>query len=138
MNGFKFTLGISFILIAIPVQSIVAAQSLDAFYWRAVSINGEKLSLESSQIPHIAFHRETSRIAGFGGCNRFFALYQQQQTALTITVMGGGRSQCPDLDELERNFLGALQGTQSYHLDGNRLYLLLEDKVLGEFLGVDR
>ena len=137
MHGFVFTARAGFILLACAVQPLVAAQSLDSFYWRAVSINGEQLDLQSDQIPHIAFHQESSRIAGFGGCNRFFALYEEQGSALTITVMGGGRSQCPDLDNLEQNFLGVLQGTQTYQLDGNKLYLMLEDKLLGEFVGVD-
>ncbi len=138
MNVFRFMAWVGFLFLASAVQSLVSAQALETFYWRAISINGEQLDLASEQIPHIAFHKETSRIAGFGGCNRFFALYEEQGLALSITVMGGGRSQCPDLDNLERNFLGVLQGTQTYQLDGNKLYLMLEDKVLGEFLGVDR
>lgn len=134
----KLTRYIALLLMVFAAQPFAAAEPLETFYWRAVSMGGRKLDLEPSQIPHIAFHKESNRIAGFGGCNRFFALYEQVDLGLTITVMGGGRAQCPDLGDLERNFLGILQGTKSYHMDGNVLLLMREDAVLGEFRGVER
>ncbi|MGR8946561.1 MAG: META domain-containing protein [Gammaproteobacteria bacterium] len=111
---------------------------LENMYWRAASVDGEKLDLATEQIPHIAFHKEENRVAGFGGCNRFFATYQQQDATLRISVMGGGRAQCPELDNLESKFLGALQSTQQFSISNNTLLLMNGNDTLIEFVGVER
>lgn len=126
------------ILLTMLSMTVIAEQSLENYYWRAVSIDSEKLVLEAKQIPHIAFHQQTSRVAGFGGCNRFFATYDRKNTALKISVMGGGRASCSELEGLEHRFLQLLHRTRSFKIEGAALFLMDGDEVLGEFLGVKR
>ena len=127
-------LGLVVYLVNVPA----AEPSLTNMYWRAVSVTDQKLSLAPEIIPHIAFHEEEGRVAGFGGCNRFFATYEHHDRALTIRVMGGGRAQCPELNGLESRFLSSLQSTQRFSIENKTLKLANETGVLIEFVGVER
>ena len=64
-----------------------AEQTLEHMYWRTTSIGEEAISVPPQQIPHVAFHAEESRVAGFGGCNRFFASYEQNEEKITISII---------------------------------------------------
>ena len=128
----------AFILFTPFTVSIGAEPNLTDMYWRALSLSDQNLALPPEQIPHIAFHQAEGRIAGFGGCNRFFATYELHDSELTIRVMGGGRAQCPDLDGLEHRFLSSLQSTQRYSINNKTLTLENESGVLIKFIGVER
>lgn len=127
-----------FLLSAFLSLPVVGEPLLENYYWRATSIGGEKLRLAAAQIPHIAFHKQENRVAGFGGCNRFFATYGQDGMNLTISIMGGGRANCAETSQLEQQFLQSLQRTQTYKIEESTLYLTNGAEVLGEFVGVER
>ena len=135
----KLTHPVGFILLILFISSNLNATEvgLNNVYWRAVSLASKKLDLGSEEIPHIAFHEQENRVAGFGGCNRFFATYQQLNGSLQISIMGGGRAQCPELGNLEAEFLSALQSTQQFSIANNTLILMNGSDVLIEFVGVE-
>lgn len=127
------------LLLGVLLSLCVEAElPLEDNYWRATSIGGNQLELTASKIPHIAFHKQENRVAGFGGCNRFFATYHQQKMNLTISIMGGGRANCSETAQLEQQFLQSLQRTQSFKIENGTLFLLDNKEVLGEFVGVER
>ena len=115
-----------------------AGKNLERMYWRTTLIGEETVSVTPQQIPHIAFHAEESRVAGFGGCNRFFASYEQNNNKLKISIMGGGRARCPELGTLEQDFMRALQLAEYFERDGDKLILMQGDKKLLEFVGIEQ
>lgn len=125
----------SSLAVAEAVESPVA---LEDTYWRTTSIAGEPVNTVPQQIPHIAFHAADNRIAGFGGCNRFFATYSKHNSELSISIMGGGRASCPETDVVERAFLSGLQATTNFRIERNTLRLLAKDSALMEFVSVER
>ena len=115
-----------------------AEPRLENVYWRMLSLGDNRVTLAPEQIPHIAFHQQENRIAGFGGCNRFFAQYQQVDRRLSISIMGGGRATCPDTSELEHEFMQVLQMIERFVIDDNKLSLLRGDETLVVFRGIER
>ena len=115
-----------------------AEQTLEHMYWRTTSIGEEAISVPPQQIPHVAFHAEESRVAGFGGCNRFFASYEQNEENITISIMGGGRARCPELGTLEQDFMRALQLSERFKRDGDKLILMQGETKLIEFVGIEQ
>lgn len=127
------------VVLALTSGTVSAAgQNLEHMYWRTTSIGEETVSVTPQQIPHVAFHAAESRVAGFGGCNRFFASYEQNNNKLKISIMGGGRARCPELGTLEQDFMRALQLTEYFERDGDKLILMQGDKKLLEFVGIEQ
>jgi len=66
-----------------------------------------------------------SRANGFTGCNRFFAQVEQNGPAIGFSGIGTTRRACsPDLMQLERNFVGQLEGARKARIEGDALVLL--------------
>ncbi|MEM7466951.1 MAG: META domain-containing protein [Pseudomonadota bacterium] len=127
------------ILFAATAVPVAAESTLENIYWRATEIGGKPVDLAPEQIPHVAFHAAESRVAGFSGCNRFFAVYSQNDNELAIKVMGGARATCPELGNLEVEFLAALQVTTHLELADGTLTLFDSDAhSVAKFIGVIR
>ena len=115
-----------------------ADKGLENVYWRAKVLDKAPISLAPQQVPHVAFHGEENRVAGFSGCNRFFASYAQNGDELTIQIMGGGRAQCPDLGDLEQRFMLALQRATRFSVEEKILTLFADDEELLSFVGIEQ
>lgn len=103
---------------------------LTGTYWRLASLDGAPVNLaDEASLPHIALHAETERVAGFGGCNRFFGRYAVTENALSIQPLGGSRAACPGIDALEQAFLRALAAIDHYSISGGQLTLGVADRV---------
>ena len=130
---------VSLVLLSVMFGSVHGAdQTLENVYWRTMAIGDEAISVTPQQVPHVAFHAQDNRVAGFGGCNRFFATYEQNDDKLKITIMGGGRASCPETNTLEQDFMRALQLTEQFRRDGNSLLFLKGEKTLLKFVGVEQ
>ena len=116
---------LSFTVLVFAIVSTAAAQTpLEGTYWRLIAIDGEDVNAgDPAMLPHIALHAEGSRVAGFSGCNRFFAVYEVDGERLKITPMGGGRLNCPDAIVAEPRFLQKMAATASHRIDGDVLTL---------------
>lgn len=126
--AFSFALGLA--VAAEPV-------ALTGTYWRLSHLNGEPVALaEGTLLPHIALHADTERVAGFGGCNRFFGRYSATDTGITIQPLGGTRASCPDTDTLEQSFLRALAAIDQYRVSDGQLTLRNVDRPLLVFEAV--
>lgn len=112
------------LLLAVATLAAAGPVALEGTYWRLVQLHGDAIAgpAEASP-PHIALHAGTNRIAGFGGCNRFFGQYSISAPQISLQPLGGSRASCPDTDALERAFIGALAAVEHYALDGGRLTL---------------
>ena len=138
MMKIRWTANLLGVLVLTSGSVSSAEQTLEHMYWRTTSIGEEEVSAPPQQIPHVAFHAEESRVAGFGGCNRFFASYEQNDEKIKISIMGGGRARCPELGTLEQDFMRALQLSERFKRDGDKLILMQGEKKLIEFVGIEQ
>lgn len=64
------------------------------------------------------------KVAGSGGCNRFFGGYRQDGEALTFSTLGSTRMTCPpEVMKTEQAFFNMLKAVRSAKEDGSRLVL---------------
>lgn len=84
-----------------------------------VTIGGDTVG---SQAPTLEF--EGDRIAGSGGCNRFFGGYTANNGGLSMSGVGRTQMACePDVMEREDAFFQALESVQRYDRLGDTLLL---------------
>lgn len=82
--------------------------------WRAEGMATSTLTFDS-----------VTRASGSAGCNTYTAPLTISGTAVRLGPLKGGRQKCaPEIMDQERRFLGALDATRAYRLDGATLRLL--------------
>ncbi len=92
------------------------AQSLTDATWRLVSLNqgGVAVPVLADTTPMIAF-TDDGRVAGSGGCNRFFGGYTLDGNALTFDALGSTEMACePEIMAQETAMLTLLGAVTSY------------------------
>jgi heat shock protein HslJ len=77
---------------------------------------------------------EDGRVAGMGGCNRFFGTYSFDATGrFSVSGLGSTRAMCPD-QALEDDYFRALQAVTSFRIDGDFLLLRnADDRLIASF-----
>ncbi len=89
------------------------AQSLAGSEWRLIELTGT--ILDGGNPLSVRFGAN-GKLAGNGGCNRFFGNYKIEGTNLSIGPLASTRRACaPEVMELEHKFLKALEATRSFH-----------------------
>ena len=108
-----------------------AQTSLSGTSWLAEDIGGRGV-IDRAQTT-ISFEPE-GRVAGSGGCNRYFGSVTIKGDAITFSKkLGATMMACaPALMDQERRFFDALAATRSYRFDdpGHKLVFLGEDGAL--------
>jgi heat shock protein HslJ len=119
-----------FALIALLLSTLVTAASLAATAsmigkWRIVAISGiDSVDVSRTQADFAADGRFASTI----GCNRIAGKFTIHGTQIAFGPMAATRMACiPPLDQLERQYLGALAAVRSYHLKYGALIFLGAD-----------
>jgi heat shock protein HslJ len=109
-------------------KELAAMQSpLIGTSWRAEDIGGRGV-IDNAQTT-ITFDAE-GRVAGSGGCNRYFGPVTIEGNAIRFGDLGATRMACvPALMDQEQTFFDALAATRSYRFDdlGHKLEFLGED-----------
>jgi heat shock protein HslJ len=88
------------------------APDLDGTEWGLIEMNGEAIQ-EDVEIT-IAFSE--GQISGQSACNRYFAGYTQEGTALTFDQAGSSNMFCEGLMDLEGDYLQTLSEVKSFEL----------------------
>lgn len=97
----------------------VLADGLAGSEWRPVQL-GEHAVADAASL-FVRFEAE-GRVAGHGGCNRFFGAYQIADGRISIGPLGATRMACPEPDmNLETEFFQALEQARGFSRDGTRL-----------------
>ena len=101
--------------------------------WLLESIGEEKVENANKEKPvyiELSETEEGTRIAGMGGCNRYFGDYTVSgEDSVSFGKMGSTRMMCNNM-EAETKYLKALEGVDSYHVDGLYLYLKSKGNVV--------
>lgn len=71
----------------------------------------------------LVFSDSTNRIAGRGGCNNFFGVYEvKDDKAITVDVGGATLMMCPNI-EFEDKYFGLLRKVDEYKVEKDELRL---------------
>jgi heat shock protein HslJ len=112
---------------AIAIQAMlliggtVLADGLAGSEWRPVQL-GEQAVVDTVSL-FVRFEAE-GRVAGHGGCNRFFGSYQITGERISIGPLGATRMACPEpVMDLEMAFFSALEQARGFTRDRARLVL---------------
>lgn len=107
--------------------------SLTGVKWIAESLNGKELKFkENGSEVFITLEADNKKIFGRAGCNRFFGVYEQNDSQLTFSGMGATRMACPDMD-IETTFFKVLEDTRSFVIKKNKLTLKDDGNVIAVF-----
>ncbi|GAB2477602.1 hypothetical protein GCM10011375_19810 [Hymenobacter qilianensis] len=96
-------------------------------------------TLESSQEIYLQLNATTNQLDGYAGCNRYFGRFEQPTaTTLRLLNIGSTRMFCEARQQLETNYLKALQDASRFEIQGNtlRLYAEKSDEPLAVFEAV--
>ncbi len=116
-----------------------ATATLRDTYWKLVELGGQPVAMQPGQEREvrITLASEDQRLMGFSGCNALGSAYALNGNALKFDQLASAMRLCaPALNTLERQVLDALIATTGQRIDGQRLSLLVGDRVLARFEAV--
>ena len=87
--------------------------------WTVIKIKGLE---QLSNSPTMIFEKEDSKVAGFAGCNNYFATYNVSGNALSFGPAGATRKLCPDMS-VEDVFFKNLPYISRFEIIKKELYL---------------
>jgi putative lipoprotein len=95
--------------------------------WHAIEIDGRPaVTSGATQRPWLSFQVDSSRVTGFGGCNRLGGPYKQDGSSLTFGALMMTRMACadPTVNAQESAFAAALHDTDHFEISADTLSLL--------------
>jgi heat shock protein HslJ len=108
--------------------------SLFGSEWVLVELGGQPVAgAAMTSLPTLVLDADTTRAAGFAGCNRFTTSYTIGAAELRFGNIAATRMFCADTMTLEDRYLAALGGTRSFRVTGGRLDLLGDTGVTARF-----
>jgi copper homeostasis protein (lipoprotein) len=97
----------------------LSTASLVNTYWKLMRLGVAGVTVgEGRREPHFILQIAEQRVAGSGGCNRFFGSYALDGDRLTFGPLGGTTMACPDGMEQEHAFHEALGKTATWRITG--------------------
>lgn len=93
--------------------------------WTVKEIDGKsisKLNFQGEKLPYLELDMDSYRFSGLAGCNRMAGGFVVENGNLHFSEAMVTKMACPNL-ELETKFLSLLNGTSSYQIEKNKLYL---------------
>jgi heat shock protein HslJ len=105
--------------------------------WTLETLEGDPVELEQ---PITLQLDENGHVSGFGGCNRYFTQWgEDAEGRVRFGVVGATRMFCPDTQQVETRFLGALSKVAGARRVGSHLEMTdATGKVLLRFAGTVR
>jgi putative lipoprotein len=121
--------------LVLSCQSPPLADRFDDVTWRLIELDGTTLAVSPDmKQPDLRFDPGRGTAAGFAGCNRFSGTFQTDGARLRFGPIVATRMACPEPTmQLETAFLGALDATTAYALDGKTLAFLAGERVAARF-----
>lgn len=121
-------------------KKIQAIQHLSLFdtNWNLVAINQRPIDTLESKRPHIQFSKKEMKATGNNGCNSVFASIDTIEDRLSFGPVGSTRMACQEGMEIEMAFLGMLQASKKYRIDGYSLLIMDGNgQVVGKFVAAN-
>ncbi len=107
--------------------------SLTSVRWSLTELNGKKVQPEDNF--YLRFDQKEHRVNGKGDCNLFMGSYTLSgKEGLVFDAMASTRAFCPN-QELENEFIEALNGVTGYAIKGDALTLMDDGEAVAVFNG---
>jgi putative lipoprotein len=111
-----------FLMLAASVSA--SAEELSGSEWRPTQLAASALPSQSKLFVQF---KGDGKLAGHGGCNRFFGQYKISGNEISISPIGSTRMACPEpVLDLEMAFFAALESAKTYRRDKINLVLFDE------------
>ena len=126
-------------LSAVPERPTVPLASLVNTYWKLTSLRGNPVTMAEGEQREasMVLQGEPAMAKGFAGCNRFSGGYQYAGNSLTLGPLASTKMACAVGMALETEFLGVLDDTRLFNIDGDMLTLLSDQRtVIATFVAV--
>ena len=113
----------------VTTDSSAAALGLRGTDWRLVAIGDKPVAdkpgtpTDSARAAHIILQTNSKQVAGSGGCNRLFGVYELNGDALRFSGVGSTRMACKNGMDTETAFLPALLRVKRWKTTGQQLEL---------------
>jgi heat shock protein HslJ len=103
--------------------------------WELHELNGAAAPVGSGgRRATIRFAADTARVAGFGGCNRYFGSYVLDGGVLRFSAIGMTKMACDQGMSLEQQLAKALEATRRYTITDRELTLLGDGGSVAKFV----
>jgi len=126
-------------LSAVPERPTVPLASLVNTYWKLTSLRDSPVTMAEGQEREasMVLQGEPAMAKGFAGCNRFSGGYQYAGDSLTLGPLASTKKACAVGMTLETEFLGVLDDTRLFNIEGDTLELLNDQQtVIATFVAV--
>lgn len=98
--------------------------------WVLSTLNGAEVQLpEGAEKPFLAIDSTGVNVTGFAGCNRVFGTMKVWGDSIAFPGLAATRMYCVETQQVEDNFLQALNRAKTYKVEGDQLILLAEKQV---------
>jgi heat shock protein HslJ len=109
------------LFVLILPSALHSAADLVGSEWRPLRIETLAVSPEASLFVQF---KSAGKLAGHGGCNRFFGQYKISGNEISIGPIGSTRMACAEsVMTLEMAFFSALEGAKSFRREKTKLML---------------
>lgn len=124
---------VAILVLVQPATAQDASSGLFGKTWTLAEMEGRNFSADK---PNIEFNRDTKRVSGSGGCNRFSGTFEVNGSLLKFSPIASTKMACRDGDRqrVETTFLNLLQKTTRFEVEGNKLRLYAGDAGDGSVL----
>ena len=128
-------LAINLIVLVQPTPAQDSSSRLFGRTWTLSEMEGRHFSADK---PSIEFNRDTKRVSGSGGCNRFGGTFEIDGSMIKFSRIFSTKMACLDAEvqRTETSFLQLLETTTRFEVEGNKLRLYAGDAAVLVF--VDR
>ena len=101
--------------------------------WTLTEMEGRHFSADK---PNLEFNRDTKRVSGSGGCNRFSGTFEIDGSRLKFSPIVSTKMAClaADVQRTETSFFQLLETTTRFEVEGNTLRLYAGDSPILVFV----
>ena len=108
----------------VVADSPVASADIRGTDWRLVALGDKPVPApDSARAPRILLQRDSKQVAGSGGCNRLFGVYELNGEKLRFSGVGSTKMACKDGMDTEAAFLPALLRVARWRIAAGQLEL---------------
>jgi heat shock protein HslJ len=113
-----------------------SAADLGGSRWNLQTLNTEQFQMaEGTEVPYLELDPSGNKVSGKAGCNKIHGDLKVDGSAISFPSLMGTKMACPAMD-VEVKFMTALNNTNTFSLDGDKLTLLDKSKELATLVRV--
>jgi heat shock protein HslJ len=105
-------------------DSAVAGADLRSTDWKLVALGDKPVTpTDTARAAHITLQPDSKQVAGSGGCNRLFGVYELNGQKLRFSGVGSTKMACKDGMDTESEFLKSLLRVAGWRINSQQLEL---------------